>query len=499
MEPEESGGQPQQNQDKVITLQDGTRHIFPSDATPDEINQILSLSIPKGQSQPQQPSNAQFGPDLGNVLNVLRPYIAGAGGTVAATGATFIPGVGQTGVAQGAADISGYAATDYALKKGITALGGKVDNEGFDESVKDALLNAVGAKIINGTFKGIRAMRNANVPDLYKFSPTSSQALEAYGYHKLATSAKFLEDFGVPAAKAAALDKSGGAGFTQALAFANSLNGRTAGTNLDPVKLSDKIKSTLMGGLSADVPEGGILRTYAEQTGQVPKLHVASEEALDILNGGKNPFGPLDEVIKNPDKLSKVLKVGAVSGTPGLNVRKDLAAYQFMRTVQDATVQDAKGVMRLDPDKLAKVWNNKDIGTSLDLLYGKQGRQNLLDFMQNIATTQDKPSSYNGARLISYGGGGFHIANSLLHGNFTGAGLASAIFLTPAALGTLLVNPNTSKAITKMAGNLPLEQSKQFTSKMLMSALQSVPIALEDGLGGKKWGTFKDDKFVPYE
>lgn len=487
----------QSSSSNIVNLPDGTQHVFPSDASPEEMQKALSIGVPRGPVQVStSPSYT-----MPQIMDSLRPFIAGAAGTGAAAGAAMIPVAGEIPGVPLAAESLGYGAVDYLLKKlnPNTEAQRQAKGDEVTDSIKDGLINAVGGRVINGIFKGVQAFRNADLPEIYKFSPTTSQALEALGWHKMATLSKFAEDFGATGAKADALDKAGGAGFTQALSFANALNGRTAAVNVDPVKLADKLRGELENHL---VPASG---SYLGQN-TIKRAPTASEEALNILNGGKNPFQKLDDVIQDPDKLAKVLKVGQLAGSSGMNVRRDLQAYQFMRMINDGTTKDAMGNIRIDPNKIANIWNDSELKTSLDTLYGKQGREDVSNFIKNIAYTQDKQTDYPIAKQVRFVGNGFNLLGSLLTGNLHAAGGAAAtlagFYIPTAVAGRLLVNPSVSKLLGKMAAGEPLGVPTQYAGKSLVNALQGLNIAMIDAKGNKTWGQIKTDSngdgtFVP--
>src|SRR5215471_4735198 len=106
-------------------------------------------------------------------------------------------------------------------------------------------------------------------------------------------------------------------------------------TNADPAQLYKVIKEQLAEGLTPGVQAG----SKQFQT----KLHYASEEALNLLEGGTNPFQALDDVISNRDKLNKYLSLGQQYAAPGANLRGDLQAYQWNRMFNQATKQIAPG------------------------------------------------------------------------------------------------------------------------------------------------------------
>lgn len=265
-EDSESGGSPQGG--NLVVMPDGSKHYFAEGTTPDQMSKMLKLG-PQARSSSPPPTTGMMSSGTGGQRSVLdpnsgggqpenwvdkvRPYVAGGVGAGAAALTSLIPGVGETGIAQVAADTQSYALVD-SLMKYLGASPPKSYSEALVDSEKDAAINAVAGKLMGTVFKGIKAFRNQGMSEVYSLAPTMSQALEARGMKALATVPRFLEDYGASASKAAALDNSGGKGFTQALAHANAMNGRMAGTNSNPQKLYDAIKGQLELGLDT-VPE----------------------------------------------------------------------------------------------------------------------------------------------------------------------------------------------------------------------------------------------------
>lgn len=476
---------PQQQQPgpQTVTGTDGTAYNFPPDATPQEIQEFIGRSSLQSKAKPQEQE--------GNLVDKIRPFIAGGVGALAAMGTALIPGVGESGVAEVAADTQAYAATDTLLKY-LGKNKPKSFGEALTASEADAAVNAVAGKIIGGVFKGAKAVVKANAPEFYNLFPTTAQALEKYGMKKLATVSKFLEDYGVPTAKAEALDRSGGAGFTQALANANAMNGRMAGTNANPQKLYDAVKVQLELGLDhiSDPTQGNFA------------VHKASQEALDLLANGSDHFKVLDDTIGNVDKLSKVLKVGQLSGSPAMNVKQDLAAYKFMDIINKATTKDAKGAIRLDPATLAEEWNNPKLTSSLELLYGKQGMQKVGDFFKDIAYTQgDQGLSPGAGKYLRYGtaAGRFILGigalkSAISTGNFAPAAGVAGLQLTASTVGRLLTNPTTSRFISEMAkGTFKLNETTPFAARLIGNALRNQTVGLVSGDGSVTDGSLEEN------
>lgn len=536
----------------------------------------LNVGPRESKESPQLPSMPYI--DADNILNEAIDYIRPFAGSLAGVGAAnLVSGVPYVGKALALpAETQGYAGVDTLLQYLKTKDQRPASfGDAIGEGEKQALLNAVGGRVINGLFRVGKGFLNANQPEIYKFAPTTSQALESFGFHALATLPKFAEDMGASGAKAAALDRSGGAGFTQALNFANRLNGAKDIINSDPVRLADKIRETLETGLTSsdeyrnfpvkpklelfkkpaiepkpvmpDLPDKEVAlkswgkgykdsidtkyqdavdtikadykaqleqRTVNREKALVDyndKLQQAkvdysknldqyksdlsafqnptftpSEEATHILKGGKNPFSKLDDVIQDPDRLSKVLIAGQGLGT---NVRKDLQAYQFMKTVNEATTRNATtGAIRIDAQKIKDVFNNPEMNTSLNTLFGKAGRENVEDFIRNIALTQDKTMA--SGKALRYIGGGFALPITYILDNVAGiphsAGF-TGVYIGTSVLGRLLTKPAVGKVLTDLAGGQSLDMNEKLLGRLLTSALQGLSIALIDGEGKKHW------------
>lgn len=487
------------------------------DQEPDQIEGFTPLQIPAGQVASPTPNLAgspnlprglirqgpqNLDPAYNKAIDFIRPFVAQGGSDLAGLGLGTVTANPIMGFA---ARTGTYGAIDTLMQYLKTQSPDSIQ-EAIGEGEKNALVNAVGLKIMNGIFRGIKGIYNAGTPEIYKFAPTTSQALESYGFHNLATAAKHAEDLWATGAKSRALDRAGGEGFTQALRFANALDGRLASTNVDPTKLLDNIKSTLSQGLTSTSGAGQFKSN----------LYHASDEAMSILTSGKRPFEALDNAIEDPDQLSKILTAGQLQGQAGLSVRKDLAAYQFMKMVQDATTKDASGAVRINPNKIAEVFNDPKLSTSMDLLYGKQGRNNITDFMKNLSFTQDEMAkSGTLPRYLRYtGAGGFLLGTGMLshYLGLTGleaAGVSAAsiggLKVSASTMGRLLTNPTTAKILTEMAAGNSLGNGEKLAAKVLLNTLQGSASALVHNDGKETWGTVDKDpqtggySFVPYK
>lgn len=463
---------------------------------PSQIQPALDAS----QGVSQGPTGQEQQSLWNGIINILRPFVGQGAGALAAGATSLIPGVGETGAAEALANTQGYALVDGLMQKLRTGDQNPTWGEAFGEGEKQALINAVGGKIIGGLFRGAQALRSADTPEIYKFLPTSSQALEAHGFHLLGTSAKLAEDIGAAGSKSAALDRAGGAGFTQALRLVNLMNGRMAGINSDPAKIADNLKFALTDGIEP-------LSSFPESISKNPamKKFMVSQDVADTFRNGKNTFQVLDDALApgNVDKLSKILSAGQANGQVGLNVKQDLQAYQFMKMIQDGAKYDNAGnFVRFNTDQIKKVWNNPDMQQTLQVLYGKDGKQNVTDFLQNVFNTQDKmlgsgtTAQYLKNRELWAVTGGFMLGGGIVHnlaGALAGMGGVAGLYVGANTLGRVLTNPKVARTLVALAGGEPLSEGKQFLSKQLLNSLQGASLAVVDAKGAKHPGRIEED------
>ena len=484
----------QQDQDQeqggnLVQLGDGTTHMFPREATQDQIQKALGL-IPKPD---KIPSNFNLDTAWDKAIDFIRPFVGNAAGGIAGTAAGTVSANPILGVA---AETQGYAGID-SLMQYLKTNQPKSYKEALTRSEMEAVTNAVAGRILGSVWKATKGVYNSGMPEIYKLAPTTSQVLENYGRHALAKGTGFLEDFGAPVAKAAALDRIGGKGFTQSLALANQLNGRTASVNGDPVKLADRIKDAISEGI--DTTETPQFKS---------NIHYASQDAMDLLQGGRTPYEKLDEVLADRDKLARVLKVGQLTGSPAMNVRKDLGAYQFMKLVNTASTQDAKGNIRFDPNRLMGLWNDPNSQANFDLLYGKESKDRISEFFKTLASVQDKPQTNPFIKYVGKGNFALNLGNLAKHlavgGSPLGAGISS-LLVSSNIVGRLLTSEKLGRAVIEavegVKGNIPVDER----SRLITNALQGFSGALMDSNNKVIEGSFQEDpqsggtKFVPYK
>jgi hypothetical protein len=448
-----------------------------------------SSLIPLGAAQknplqmgvPYSPGKSPTGSDLNNIwdktIDFIRPWVGQASGSM--LGALATPG-GPAAVLGG--DVAGYGATDLALQSLKT--GDFNLQEGLSEASKEALINAVGGRIVNGVVAGARTMRNANLPDIYSLFPTTSQALEHLGWKNLSTIPKALEDLGAYKTKQAALDKSGGAGFSQWLDTANRLTGKDRLSLQDPTYLKDQVIDKLKQGFNANAQPGSF------QT----NLHYATQDVMNAVNGGDDAFQVLRDTIHDDKKLDKVLSVGQSVGPASLNVRQDLQAFHFMDMLNHSTSQkvrmpDGSYTARIDPEAIKKEWFNPANEKMLDKLYGAGDKKDIDAFLTRIMQTQDNPMAGGLGKWTGKGimlGGAAGGLGTLLGAHVPVA--ASALYIPANLLGRAFTKTGVAKAMAGAVGAVPTSGYKE-TARTILSGLQGMRIALTDNGGNKHWGT----------
>lgn len=369
-------------------------------------------------------------------VDFARPFVAGglgdlAGGFAAPSGPGALAAYGGT-----------YSLTD-ALMQYLKAN----KPSSFVAALGEGALNAGGQKLMNGAVNKLigvgKGFLNADQPEILKFLPTSSQALKATSSPILGGITKSIEDLAV-GAKSAALDRTAGKGFTQALQLAKN-NDFTFTRN--------------------------------------PQL------ALDLI-GKSDPdlysFSKVDEVIGDPKKLQATLTSAQTYGV-GDNLKKSLQGYQFMKMFQNATTQsldttNPMAITRINPQSLANDWFEPKMQDSFKTLYSAQNRSDITQFFKNISMTQDKvnPASFSSRFWLWHAGVG--ITTGIFTGSVTGGVAASAgsvgILLGAQQVGKLLTNPKTARLMVALAGNEPLGYSEQMAGKILTRALQGTTLSL---------------------
>jgi hypothetical protein len=448
-------------------------------------NKPLGLGIPTSPGQGIERTS------LNNVwdkaIDFIRPYVGMGAGTVlaipsaSAGAASPIPG----GAAMGgfAGDVGGYTLADTIMQY-LKTEQPQSPGEALSEGSKEALINAVGGRILNNFVKGGLAYRNAGMPEIYKLFPTSSQALEHHGIKILPQIAKAFEDIGAPRTKQIAQLRSGAASQFEALELANLMNGKTSLTNADPAQLLTEIKTRLKSGINPSATPN----QFQQQ------LHYVSKDLTTALEAGKDPLQTLRDTIGDDKKLEKFLSLGQSVGPANMNVRQDLQAFHFSDMFNRASKTlppRAGGVAqtKLDPEVFAQEWFNPQQQSKLTKLYGVQQKEVLDRFMERVIQTQDNP-------LISpnlvYKGKGFLLGGGALGtliGGHIPAGVTAGVYIPTNILGRLLTKPGVARALSAMAGAEPAQVGKEQLGRQILSGLQGLRLALVDPSGKKNWGT----------
>jgi hypothetical protein len=416
------------------------------------------------------------GTDYSPAIDASRPFIAQAAG--AGVGALASP---AGPVAAGAADVGTYSVVD-ALMQYLK----KEKPASFGSALEEGAANAVGNKILGGLAgivgRGAKAVLNSDVPDaksILNFSPTSSQALKATGSPILGTVAKTFEDLALTS-KEKALDRSAGAGFTQALKTAKA---------------------------------GGFDLTQDATTGQFknplnPQAHLTSvNQALSPASEGPvfSDLASLNKVIRDPQKLQDVLSTAQENGID-TNVRKSLQQYQFAKLFNNATTRDvaAQGpqkVVRIDPNTFNSDWLDPEMQDSLKKLYSAKQRSDITQFFQNVAATQDKVQANPIARKFWMMHAGIGLGTGLLTGSLTGGAMGAltsgGVLVGAEGLGKLLTNPKTARLLVSLAGGEPLGVSEAYAGRQIVNALQGSTIAILNADGTKTPARIQGEKLVP--
>lgn len=410
-------------------------------------------------------------------LDFIRPWVGQASGGALAALAT--PG---GPLASGSADVAGYTTADMILQQLKTQPPGF--QEGLSESTRDALINAVGGRILNGVVKGGMVLRNTNVPEIYSLFPTTSQALEHHGWTSLATIPKAFEDLAAYKAKQAALDKSGGAGFSQWLDIANRLSGKDRLSLQDPNYLKDEIIGKLKQGFNPNAQPGQFQSN----------LHYATADVMNAVNGGDNAFQVLRDTLHDDKRLDKVLSVGQSVGPSNLNVRQDLQAFHFMDMLNDATTKKIRlpnggYTARIDPDVIQKEWFDPANEKMLNKLYGAGDKADIDAFLTRVMQTQDNPMAGGLAKWKGKGiliGGAAGGLGTLLGSHIPIA--ATGLYIPANLLGRAFTKTGVAKAMAGAVGAIPT-QGKQELGRTILSGIQGMRIALTDSGGNQHWGT----------
>jgi hypothetical protein len=507
-------------------------------------------------SSPQTTQNLNTMRDMG--IDLVRPLASGAAATAAATAALpvdpFTLG-GASLVAGGGAYLGMDALLQYlksnpqqnsGLAQLINAKQGGASAT-IANSIQQALEVAGGAKLLRGVSAGIKAIRDVDLPEIQNFLPTTGQAANSalaetpkpdiasqgiptalsnwwtrLKLNVLGTGASTLEGFNTKA-RSAALDRTGGAGFTQALQTSKELGfdlqkDPFTGHFQDPM---DPAYSLITHPDRMPLGEGSytpikikpgkdyqpLTRTETYQPKTEPTI-IPGEPDLHLYDSYKK----IDDVIADVDKLKNTLAVAQVNGT-GDNLKKAFQQRQFSKMFNDATTRDVAtgnpytdNVVRINPKSFNDTWTDPAMQKSLKELYNAPQRANIEQFFKNIEMTQDKVSSFPMAKPLWMLRGGVGISmglvTSMLTGNVAEGALAGGAGITGMVLGgdelaKMLTNPKTGRFLVRLAGGEAPGASEQFIGKMMSQVLNGSTVALIDSKGEKHPGQLKDGSFIP--
>ncbi len=383
-------------------------------------------------------------------IDALRPIVADAAGTgVGALAA--VKGGGKGALAARAGTYSVVDALMQYLKE--------EKPESFSSALGEGALQAGSNVALSGLMKfitkGAKGYLSADQPEIFKFNPTTGQALTATGHPVLGAGAKALEDLSLTAKKKA-LDRTAGAGFTEALdlhkklsgsSFSGSFQGRSNWSNLE---LNPQ----------------------------------ANLERIMSVTPGADSFSKIDSVIRDPKKLQDVLAAAQSNGV-GTNLRESLRGYQFQKIFNAAADNNLEGTpTRINPQVLSKMWSDPSMQDSLKTLYNAKQRADITQFFKNIEYTQDKINTNPIAKKLIFMHGGVGLATGLLTGNIPAGATMSAVSLLGAeGLGRLLTNPKTARLMVALAGDEALGVSDRYAAKVISDVLQGMTIGMvnQDG------------------
>lgn len=482
---------------KSVKMPDGATINFPDEMDDATIHQEGMKYMQEQFKQNVAPGVSMMGPSnqkpvTDDQIDFARPFVANAaGGAAAALAAPSGPGAF-------AARTGAYSVIDALMQelkqKSPDSIGSAL-GEGAIESLKNSGMQ----KLLQFGGRAIGSLRNAGQPEILNFSPTTSQALKATGSGTLSVSAaKGLEDLSITA-KQKALDRTAGAGFTQALQFAKK-------SNLNPQAALDNVAKEMPIGLDAYTPikidpgqkYQNLTKTQNFQPHVPPSVNASGETQLNALDS----FGKVDAVIKDANKLQDTLSAAQANGV-GFNLKKSLQEYHFTRLFNDSMKVNPEtgGLARLDPKALADSWYDPKMEKSIDTLYNSQQRSDIEQFFKNIAMTQDKVNTNPIAKKILFLHGGASLAAGLFTGHLAaGAASATGVVVGAEVLGKLLTKPGTARLMVNLAGGGPLGMSDTMAGRLLVNALQGETVAIQDAQGQQHPGILgKDGKFVPLQ
>jgi hypothetical protein len=383
-----------------------------------------------------------------------------------------------------------YLGTDQLMQRmqhepdyGLLAQSLQTKPGSFQADLANSVSQWLQNKALELPLRGLASLQKTGVPDIYNYHPTTSQAANALDLPWLAKGAKALEDMNT-SAKSAALDRTAGKGFTQALLLAKNADW-VFNRNPEIMKefTSEVLPMTEGSYTPITIKEGQKYTPLTKTTSFQPSTPttIVPGEPKQVLY---DSFSKIDKLIADPEQLQKVFETSQSLGT-GENVKKTLQGYQFMRNWNNAVQNMADGSTRIDAGKLASSWADPEMQSSYKVLYNAQTRANINQFVKNIGTVQDKMGGHQFSTFWAWHSGiimGGGLLGSILKGEpslAAGAGgEVLGMYVGAQQIGRLLSNPNVARTVVALAGGEPLGKTNELAGKMILRGLNGTVVAL---------------------
>jgi hypothetical protein len=228
----------------------------------------------------------------------------------------------------------------------------------------------------------------------------------------------------------------------------------------------------------------------------------------DMIKASTSPNPFIDKVIGDVPTLEKALKLGYIKFPSGniyaTNIRRDLQGYQMTRFLNDAWTTDAMQKEVFNFDKLKANLHDSNLQENWDVLFGVAKKKQLMDFFQDLATTQQNKVNFGPyTSIIMPAKAGISVAASLLMGRITGPGLAysapvASIFLGGPAIARLMNGEGSSRVLAALAKGRK-STSDAYISRMIVDTLTGTGnvIGLQHSGGVTTWGTLEHGQDGP--
>lgn len=220
----------------------------------------------------------------------------------------------------------------------------------------------------------------------------------------------------------------------------------------------------------------------------------------DLLNSKDVQIDKLDQIISEPSKLQRLINTGDTSllANPGqskgaytsvapTNLRDKLKTYQFSRLYQDSLIKDEAGNTTPNPKKMWETWEGVKNSESMRILYNRNERDQISQFLKQVALTNEKFST-RGSHMLQYRGmyavlgAGAGLTGYLLdglspaHAMITGGAVGGFLFSIN-QLGKLAINPQTARIVQSMAADQMSVPSK-FAARAIANVLKGETVKL---------------------